>query len=437
MNEEGAENHHPQPGAGGEQRTLASIMFTDVVGFSKLAAIDEEKTFRALNRDFDLIYREVAAHGGQVLNTMGDGMMVVFLSAVECMKCALNIQKTLYNLALAKPIDGALQHRIGLHIGDIFINGKNTMGDGVNQAARIQSIARPESIAMSQEFHDVVSGKVQFESRNLGPQRAKNIPQNIKIWEVPPIEDEIRQRAAEALFTPVTVKNADGATGRRGVLMILMSIIVIVGGLSIVYMLGATKKAVQSQGVKIPEGHMSDADKQKLKDRLNGKGRNPVENPGAGNQPVDPGSIQDGKFALSVDELAKVDEMTRSHDYEGIVSMAKSLEGADSEDGKTFIAKYEKLVSFKLWLTKEVDATSEQSPRDFSIAGITAKFYKSVDGVTVDENGQKSAKPLWEYKPATLLAFTDALVMVPGTGTPAGPELADWYQTFKEVHRLS
>lgn len=437
MNEEGAE-HQPSPPEGtGEQRTLASIMFTDVVGFSKLASIDEERTFRALKRDFDLLYREVAAHGGQVLNTMGDGMMVVFLSAVECMKCALSIQKVLYNLSLAKPPDGALQHRIGLHIGDIFINGKNTMGDGVNQAARIQSLARPESIAMSQEFHTVVEGKVHFEARNLGGLRAKNIPQNIKIWEVAPIEDEIRQKAADALFSPPPTTNIDGATGRRGVLMILMSMIVIFGGLGIVYMLGATKKSMAKP---IEGGSYKDSQEGIDKVRKNfgklGK-KDPVEDPNAGNQPTDVNAIRDSVFALTVDELAKVDTMVASHDYEGIVSFGKSHAGAESEGGKAFVAKYQKLVSFKQWLTSEVDLTSEQLPRDFEIAGSFGKFYKSVGGVTVDEAGQKTLKALWEYKPTTIIAFTDSIVAAPPSGAPAAPELADWYQTFKEVHRLS
>ncbi|HLO97880.1 MAG TPA: adenylate/guanylate cyclase domain-containing protein, partial [Fimbriimonas sp.] len=340
MNEEGAEQQ-PSPMEGtGEQRTLASIMFTDVVGFSKLASIDEEKTFRALKRDFDLLYREVAAHGGQVLNTMGDGMMVVFLSAVECMKCALSIQKALYNLSLSKPVDGALQHRIGLHIGDIFINGKNTMGDGVNQAARIQSLARPESIAMSAEFHTVVEGKVPFEARNLGGLRAKNIPQNIKIWEVAPIEDEIRQKAAEALFTPPPSANIDGATGRRGVLMILMSMIVIFGGLGIVYMLGATKQTMNKPREK---GSVLDteAGRDKLKERLNiGKQNDPVEVTNSANQPTDVNAIKDAAFALSVAELENVDRMIALHDYEGIVSLGKAHAGAETEDGKSFIAKY-------------------------------------------------------------------------------------------------
>lgn len=437
VNEESAEQQ-PSPSTGsGEQRTLASIMFTDVVGFSKLASIDEEKTFRALNRDFDLLYREVAAHGGQVLNTMGDGMMVVFLSAVECMKCALSIQKVLYNLSLAKPPDGALQHRIGLHIGDIFINGKNTMGDGVNQAARIQSLARPESIAMSQEFYTVVEGKVPFEAKNLGGLRAKNIPQNIKIWEVPPIEDEIRQKAADALFSPPPSANIDGATGRRGVLMIVMSMIVIFGGLGIVYMLGATKKSM----IKPPEkGSYRDTQEgiDKVAKNLGKlKPKDPVENPEAANQPSDFNQIRDGVFALSVDELAKVDAMVAAHDYEGIVAFGKGHAGGESEGGKTFVAKYERLVSFKQWLTSEIDMTSEQLPRDFEVSGVAGKFYKSADGVTVDQAGQKSAKALWDYKPSTIIAFTDAIVTAPPSGTPATPELADWYQTFKEVHRLS
>src|SRR5580700_8552947 len=100
-----------------EQRILAAIVFTDVVGFSKLAAQNEARVYTCLQRDMGVITSLCRAHSGQVLNTMGDGMLLCFSSAVDAMSCAMEIQRTLHAQAQTLPITDVLHHRIGVHLG--------------------------------------------------------------------------------------------------------------------------------------------------------------------------------------------------------------------------------------------------------------------------------------------------------------------------------
>jgi class 3 adenylate cyclase len=434
MDEQGAP---PQNLAG--ERTLASIMFTDVVSFSKHSAINEERTYRALNRDFDLIYRAVADHNGQVLNTMGDGMMIVFMSAVQCMQCAIAIQGELYRLALSNPVDGVLQHRLGLHVGDIILNGKNTMGDGVNQAARIQALARPESIAMSREFYNMVHTKTPFNAKYLGKLRAKNIPDAIPIWEIAPIDDAIRQQAAEALFTPDTTGSADGATGRRSAVILLTVLILLVLASAPIFLLQSARNAARQQakgsGHVLPDGKSTKEELQKIAKGLKGlngtEANTPEANvPVANNAPTGPASL-----SLNATEVADVAAKTNSHDYAGVVEILKKAAGADSEDGKTMIKKYEDLVAFQSWLNTDILTITEAAPLNVAIEGAQVKVYASTGGVVID-NGTPVTRGLWEYKEATILAIAEALLTKTASGNPALSESAGWIAAFKDVHKV-
>ncbi len=418
----------------GEQRTLASIMFTDVVSFSKHSAINEERTYKALNRDFDLIYRAVADHNGQVLNTMGDGMMVVFMSAVQCVQCAIAIQGELYRQALSKPEDGILQHRLGLHVGDIILNGKNTMGDGVNQAARIQALARPESIAMSKEFHDLVVNKTPFKAKYLGPLRAKNIPDAIPIYEISPIDDEIRQRAAEALFTPQAV-TTDGATGRRGAVIILAAILLLALASSPLFLLKLSKQAADQKarenGKRFKEGKSTPEELLAMGKRM--RGDKPNE-PTSNNSPVSP-PVAPTRLSLNASEVADVSSKTNSHDYVGVAEVLRKASGAESDEGKAIVKKYDDLAAFQKWLNTEVEAATEVSPLLTLIEGTTAKVYLAKDGVVID-NGTQTVRNLWDYKEITIAAIAEAVVAKPPSGTVAPTDAVAWIATFKDIHKV-
>ncbi|MEI8281054.1 MAG: adenylate/guanylate cyclase domain-containing protein [Armatimonadota bacterium] len=419
------------PQVGGEQRTLASIMFTDVVAFSKHSAVNEERTYRALNRDFDLIYKAVAEHEGQVLNTMGDGMMVIFMSPVQCMRCALLIQGELYRQSLNKPVDGVLQHRLGLHIGDIILNGKNTMGDGVNQAARIQALARPEAIAMSREFHNMVENKIPFTAKYLGPQRAKNIHDAIPIWEISPIDDMIRQQAAEALFTPTTSEASDGVTGRRSALVLLAVLVLVAFASALIFMV---KTANQTKKQMAP-GKSTQSEREAIARKLQGAMNGNNAPPQPTNKPNNP-ATKPTSLLLNATEVADIAAKTISYDYAGVSDILKKAIGADSDEGKAMIKKFDDLSLFKHWLETEVSAAKETAPLMGQLEGVPIKVYSTADGTMID-NGTPVVKSLWEFKPASISAVAEAAAAKPPSGTPLAPEATGWLSTFKEIHKVS
>ena len=172
------------PGLGGtpSQRTLAAIVFTDVVSFSARIRTDEVATLRLLQRDFAEMRRLCAEHEGSVLKTTGDGLMLTFTSAVQAVACALAMQRQFAQEAKGQDPGGALQHRIGIHLGDVLIQDQDVMGDGVNIAARLQSEAEPGGICISQTVYDVVKNKLQMQVVSLGARDLKNIAQAMPVY---------------------------------------------------------------------------------------------------------------------------------------------------------------------------------------------------------------------------------------------------------------
>ena len=122
-----------------------------------------------------------AEHGGEVLNTMGDGMLLCFPSALQAVVCALEIQKAFGRRSETKPAEESLEHRIGIHLGDIVRENGGVAGDGVNIAARVQTKARPGTICLSQSVLDAVKGKIPMQVESLGPQALKNIAEPITL----------------------------------------------------------------------------------------------------------------------------------------------------------------------------------------------------------------------------------------------------------------
>ncbi|MBE7939505.1 MULTISPECIES: adenylate/guanylate cyclase domain-containing protein [Ramlibacter] len=169
----------------GERARLAAMVFTDVVGYSKRMGENEEATIAAVHADFTRMRELCAKHGGEVLNTMGDGMMLSFDGAVAAMKFALEMQTEFAERNGKLPNGKGLQHRIGIHIGDVYrVIGGHMAGDGVNIAARLEPKAPHGGVAISQIVYDTVRGKVQMKAERMGPQTFKNIAEPIVVWKV-------------------------------------------------------------------------------------------------------------------------------------------------------------------------------------------------------------------------------------------------------------
>ena len=164
------------------KRTLATIVFTDVAGFSASMNEDEAGTLRLVNRDFTIMRDTCQKHQGRVLKSMGDGLLMYFDSATQAVGCSLEIQTIISDLAKKSPSTKNLKHRIGIHIGDVYVNESDVMGDGVNIASRLESKAAPGGINISQTVYDVVKNSLKLDTTFLGPIELKNIREKVPVY---------------------------------------------------------------------------------------------------------------------------------------------------------------------------------------------------------------------------------------------------------------
>jgi adenylate cyclase len=143
------------------ERRLAAILAADVSGYSRLMGNDEEGTLGALKAcRRELIDPKIAEHRGRIVKTTGDGALVEFASAVDAIRCAVEIQRTMADRNIAIPEDRRIEFRIGINVGDIIIDEGDIFGDGVNIAARVQTLASPGSICLSENAYKQVKGKL-------------------------------------------------------------------------------------------------------------------------------------------------------------------------------------------------------------------------------------------------------------------------------------
>jgi adenylate cyclase len=167
------------------ERRLAAVLAADVAGYSRLMGTDEEGTLARLKTVRRiLIDPTIAAHHGRIVKTTGDGMLVEFASAVDAVRCAAEVQLAVAEQNADVPQDVRIEFRVGIHVGDIIINDNDIFGDGVNIAARLEGIADPGGICMSNDAYRQVRGKVQIVCNDMGLQVLKNIAEPMHAWRV-------------------------------------------------------------------------------------------------------------------------------------------------------------------------------------------------------------------------------------------------------------
>ncbi len=166
------------------KRALATIVFTDVVNYSERMSKDEDGTLKLVSKDLDWMADLVKTHRGRVIKSTGDGLMIYFDSAVEAVTWAIEIQNgKARNIGEEQPGD-SLEHRIGIHIGDVFFKGSDLMGDGVNIASRLEGIAQPGGICISQIVFDTVKNKLPLNAEFIGLQKLKNLDDEIPVHQI-------------------------------------------------------------------------------------------------------------------------------------------------------------------------------------------------------------------------------------------------------------
>jgi serine/threonine protein kinase len=219
-------------------RKLAAIMFTDIVGYSQMMSKDEDVTFKLL-QDYDSIVTPIIAqHNGQILKKIGDGLFCEFSSAIEAVECSIEIQKSLhkYNKTASKNFE--LMVRIGLHVGDVIKKGSDLFGDGVNVAARIEPLAPPGGVYVSDSIYSAISSHPKYTIVNLGQRSLKNINkehtlhQIITGFEIDSTETKTTTKRTTATktkgkTTPVSSKSGQLLKGKKNAAIAVLSLFLI------------------------------------------------------------------------------------------------------------------------------------------------------------------------------------------------------------------
>src|SRR5271156_846161 len=218
----------------GETRKLAAILVSDVVGYSRLAGADEDRILarlRALRSD--LIDPTIAVHHGRVVKRTGDGSIIEFRSVVDAVRCAIEVQDGMVERNAGLPEDRRIEFRIGVHLGDVVEESDgDLMGDGVNIAARLESVAKPGAICLSEDAYRQVKSRLDLNVSDLGAKALKNIAEPVRVYSV-----EVGRPAAAVKPKPAPHRGLIPAAAA------LAALLVVAGAAAAVWYLTAGKTA--------------------------------------------------------------------------------------------------------------------------------------------------------------------------------------------------
>ena len=168
------------------KRKLTVILAADVEGYSRLMGVDEEATHKTLRAYRDIIDGLIARHDGRVFSTAGDSVVAEFASPVEAVRAAISIQEELRVRNTQLPEDRQMRFRIGINLGDVIVDGDDIYGDGVNIAARLEGLAEPGGVCVSDMVYQSVEAKLDLAFEDLGAQSVKNIAKPVRAWRIVP-----------------------------------------------------------------------------------------------------------------------------------------------------------------------------------------------------------------------------------------------------------
>jgi class 3 adenylate cyclase len=167
------------------ERKLTAILAADVVGYSRLMGIDEEGTHAALKAILrELGDPKIAEHRGRIFKTTGDGLLAEFASAVDAVRCAVELQHGMSERNAGVSADKLIQFRIGINVGDVLADGDDILGDSVNIAARLEGIAEPGGVCLSAAAFEQFRGKIDIAVADMGEQDLKNIARPLRTYRV-------------------------------------------------------------------------------------------------------------------------------------------------------------------------------------------------------------------------------------------------------------
>ena len=199
-----------------ETRKLAAILVADVVGYSRLAGADEDRTLARLRGlRSDLIDPAIAAHHGRIVKRTGDGSIIEFRSVVDAVRCAIEVQNGLIERNAGVPPDRRIEFRVGIHVGDVVEESDgDLMGDGVNIAARLEGVAKPGAICLSEDAYRQVKSRLDLKVSDLGATPLKNIAEPVRVYSLEVGQPAQAKPAPSA--TPADQAKSPASKGRLG-----------------------------------------------------------------------------------------------------------------------------------------------------------------------------------------------------------------------------
>jgi adenylate cyclase len=225
-----------------ETRKIAAILVADIVGYSKLAGVDEDRTLARLRGlRSDLIDPTIAIHHGRVVQRTGDGSLIEFRSVVDAVRCAIEVQNGLIERNAGLPPERRIEFRVGIHLGDVVEEEDgDLMGDGVNIAARLEGIAKSGGICLSEDAYRPVSGRLDMEVTDLGPTQLKNIAKPIRVYSL-------------QVGKPAQAKATKPAASRQplALLVAVIAVLIVIAG-SAWYFVFANRTATVSSNASAP-----------------------------------------------------------------------------------------------------------------------------------------------------------------------------------------
>ncbi|MDH5561472.1 MAG: adenylate/guanylate cyclase domain-containing protein, partial [Deltaproteobacteria bacterium] len=192
------------------KRKLTAILSADAVSYSRMMSENEDQTLHTLADHRRIVDAIIHAHEGRIVNTAGDSVLAEFISCVEAVRCAIEMQEALKTRNDALPTEYRMLFRIGVNLGDVMISGTDLLGDGVNVAARLQSIAEPGGICIASSVYDQISGKINLGFADLGEQNLKNITRPIHVYQLTGTNVPLKYQKNEA-------------SGKRGIAWVVAS----------------------------------------------------------------------------------------------------------------------------------------------------------------------------------------------------------------------
>jgi len=333
------------------RRTLAAIMFTDVVGFSRRTGENEDATLRMTARDLKIIADFVKQHEGRVIKSTGDGCLAFFPSGVQAVSCAQEIQHHFAELAQTLPSKDLLQHRIGIHLGDVYVKGNEVMGDGVNIAARLEAQAPPGGICISQALYEIAKSRLRLQTVHLGAKHLKNIAESVQVYQVLIDADDAAPAA-----TRRAGKGVAGLLKKHWLVSVAAVVVIAVAAALIVNAMSTNDGKDLATPVATPDADESDADDE------NDDTDVPDTTLVARTVPVD----AMGKAALA--EYPKVKAMhLRTRDYAGLVAWIERSHLRDS-DVAGDLKKYGNLARLFKWAGDGLAGYRKHAPLEINSA---------------------------------------------------------------------